>query len=65
MMNIRQEVSIPKCLLNFRGNENKFKVESETQSYALCFGGMSKLDKGMLEIFKEFGAKAIEDKLVC
>ena len=33
-------------------------VQSETESYALGFGEMSKFDETTLRIFKEFGAKS-------
>ena len=38
----------------------KNAVQNETMSYALGFGEKSKFDEATLEIFKEFGAKSID-----
>ena len=40
----------------------KNTVQNETESYVLGFGDKSKFDETTLEIFKEFGARAIGDK---
>ena len=56
-MNIRQEVSIPDCFVNFRGKNLKNAIQKETATYALSFGDKSKSDEMTLLIFKEFGAK--------
>ena len=39
----------------------KNAVQNETMSYALGFGEKSKFDETTLEIFKEFGAKSIDE----
>ena len=45
MINIRQEVSVPACFINFRGKKMKNAIQSETISYALGFGERSKFDE--------------------
>jgi hypothetical protein len=62
-MNIRQEVAIPDCFSNFRGKKMKNAVSNETTRFALSFGDKSKSDEMTLQIFKEFGAKIIGQKL--
>ena len=59
MMNIRQEVPVPACFIDFRGKKMKNAVQNETESYALGFGEKSKFDQTTLQIFKEFGAKVV------
>ena len=59
MMNIRQEISVPVCFVDFRGKKMKNAIQNETQSYALGFGDRSKFDETTLEIFKEYGAKTV------
>ena len=61
MINIRQEISVPLCFIDFRGAKMKNAVQNETMSYALGFGEKSKFDETTLNIFKEFTAKS-EDK---
>ena len=58
MINIRQEISIPDCFIDFRGENMKNAVQNETSRYALGFGDKSKFDETTLEIFKEFAAKS-------
>ena len=60
-INIRQEISVPLCFIDFRGAKMKNAVQNETMSYALGFGEKSKFDETTLEIFKEFGAKSIDE----
>ena len=57
-MNICQEISVPGCFVNFRGDKMKNSVVNETSSYTLGFGEKTKFDEITLEIFKEFSAKA-------
>ena len=59
MMNIRQEVSVPACFINFRGKKMKNAIQNETASYTLGFGEKSKFDQTTLQIFREFGAKVV------
>lgn len=61
MMNIRQEVQIPNCFINFRGKGMKNAIQNETASYALGFGEKSRFDETTLNIFREFGAKSAEE----
>ena len=58
-MNIRQEVPVPACFINFRGEKMKNAIQNETESYELGFGERSKFDQTTLQIFKEFGAKVV------
>ena len=58
-MNIRQEVPVPACFINFRGKKMKNAIQNETESYELGFGERSKFDQTTLQIFKEFGAKVV------
>ena len=60
-MNIRRELSILDCFINFRGKKMKNAVQNETSKYALSFGEKSKFDQTTLRIFKEFGAKSVDD----
>ena len=57
-MNIRQEIFIPDCFVNFRGKKMKNAIQNETTRYALGFGEKSQFDESTLKIFKEFGAKS-------
>ena len=57
IINIRQEISVPGCFIDFRGKKMKNTVQSETESYALGFGEKSKFDETTLEVFKEYAAK--------
>ena len=59
MLNIRQEVSVPDFLINFRGQKlsSKNSIQNETSKYSLGCGEKSKFDEVTLKIFKEFGAK--------
>ena len=43
-MNIRQEVSVPDCFINFRGKKMKYTAQIETTRYALGFGEKSQID---------------------
>ena len=63
IMNIRQEISVPGCFIDFRGQKMKNTVQNETESFALGFGEKSKFDETTLEIFKEFGAKQTAGEL--
>ena len=62
MINIRQEISVPGCFIDFRGKKMKNTVQNETSSYALGFGDKSKFDETTLEIFKEYSAKTVGEK---
>ena len=59
MLNIRQEVSVPDFLINFRGQKlsSKNSIQNETSKYSLGCGEKSKFDEVTLRIFKEFGEK--------
>ena len=59
MLNIRQEVSVPDFLINFKGkklNSNN-SIQNETSKYSLGCGEKSKFDEVTLNIFKAFEKK--------
>ena len=59
MLNIRQEVSVPDFLINFRGQKlnSKNSIQNETSKYSLGCGEKSKFDEVTLKIFEKFGKK--------
>ena len=61
-MNFWQEVSVPACFVDFRGEKLKNSVTPDTESFALRFGGKSKSDEKTVEIFGEFKSKLAEKK---
>ena len=56
-LNLRQEVTIPDCFINFRGVKMKNCVQNETSRYALGFDEKSNFDRTTQKLFKEFAAK--------
>ena len=57
MMNFWQEVTVPGCFINFRGESLKNSYTPDTESFALSFGDKSKFDEKTVEIYGEFKAK--------
>ena len=61
-VNLRQEVTIPDCFIDFRGENMQNTVQNETFRYALSFGDKSKFDTKSSSLFKEFAAKIMDEK---
>ena len=61
-MNLRNEFIVPDSFVTFRGSMMKNAITNETCRYSLSFGDKSIFDKASEELFKEFGAKSLEQE---